>query len=107
MAQSGDVLEQPVTGEKFIVLQTARETEGALFQVDFYGRPGAFVAAAHIHPRQSEYFKVLAGTIRARIAGKEMVKRAGEEILIPAGTPHAWWNSGEDELHMLLEFRPA
>jgi len=107
MAQSGDVLEHPVTGEKIIVLQTARDTGGELFQMDLYGRPGAFVAAAHIHPQQSEYFKVLSGTVRGRIAGKELVKIAGEEFLIPAGTPHVWWNGGEDELHMRIEVRPA
>ena len=107
MAQSGDVLEHPVTGEKIIVLQTARDTGGELFQMDLYGRPGAFVAAAHIHPRQSEHFKVLSGTVRGRIAGKELVKIAGEEFLISAGTPHVWWNGGEDELHMRIEFRPA
>jgi quercetin dioxygenase-like cupin family protein len=107
MAQSGDVLEHPVTGEKIIVLQTARDTGGALFQMDVCGRPGAFVAAAHIHPRQSEYFTVLSGTMRGCIAGKELVKIAGEEFLIPAGTPHVWWNGGEDELHMCIEVRPA
>lgn len=107
MAQSGDVLEHPVTGEKLIYLNTARDTGGELFQMDFYGRPGAFVAAAHIHPQQNERFKVLSGTITARIAGKEYRKVAGEELVIPAGTPHVWWNSGDDELHMNVEFRPA
>lgn len=107
MAQAGDVLEHPITGEKFIYLKTARDTNGELFQIDFYGQPGAFVAAAHIHPHQNEHFKVLSGTLTARIAGKESHKVAGEEFDISAGTPHIWWNSGDDVLHMLVEFRPA
>lgn len=107
MAHSGDVLEHPITGEKLIYLKTARETDGAVFQLEVYGRPGAFVAAAHIHPRQTEQFTVLSGTLFARIAGKELHKGAGDDFVIPAGTPHVWWNAGDDELHMLLEFRPA
>lgn len=107
MAQSGDVLEHPITREKFIYLKTARDTGGELFQFDFYGQPGAFAAAAHIHPRQSEKFTVLSGTLTARIAGKELHKGAGDDVVIPAGTPHVWWNAGDDELHMLVDYRPA
>lgn len=107
MAQSGVVVEHPITGEKLIYLKTARETGGAVFQLEIYGQPGAFAAVAHIHPRQTEQFTVLSGTLAARIAGKELRKVAGDGFVIPAGTPHVWWNAGDDELHMLLEFRPA
>jgi hypothetical protein len=27
--------------------------------------------------------------------------------VVPKGTPHVWWNSGDDELHVLVEVRPA
>jgi quercetin dioxygenase-like cupin family protein len=107
VAQSGDVLEHPITGEKLIYRKTARDTGGAMFQLEVYGQPGAFAAAAHVHPHQSEKFTVLSGTLAARIAGREMHQVAGDAFVIPAGTPHVWWNAGEDELHMLLEFRPA
>jgi quercetin dioxygenase-like cupin family protein len=107
LAQSGDVLEHPITGEKLIYRKTARDTGGASFEMDVHGKPGAFVAAAHIHPHQSERFTVVSGTLTARIAGNEVHQVAGDELVIPAGTPHAWWNAGNDELHMILEFRPA
>jgi quercetin dioxygenase-like cupin family protein len=107
VAQSGDVLEHPITGEKLIYRKTAHDTGGTSFEMDVYGQPGAFAAAAHVHPHQSEKFTVLSGTLAARIAGNEVHQVAGDEMVIPAGTPHVWWNAGEDELHMLLEFRPA
>jgi hypothetical protein len=31
----------------------------------------------------------------------------GEKVVVPAGTPHVWWNAGEDELHAVVEPRPA
>ena len=105
--KSGDVLEHPVTGEKIVFRKTARDTGGELMQADVYMQPGGFVAAAHIHPRQEERFEAVAGTLHGRIAGKELTAGPGDIIVVPQGTPHAWWNSGDDELHVLVEVRPA
>jgi quercetin dioxygenase-like cupin family protein len=107
MAKSGDVLEHPVTREKIVVRKIARDTGGELYQVDFYLQPGGFVAAEHIHPLQEERFEVISGTLRGRVAGKEVSGGPGEQLVVPAGTPHVWRNSGADELHVLVEFRPA
>ncbi|HMQ32939.1 MAG TPA: cupin domain-containing protein [Chloroflexaceae bacterium] len=107
MLSSGDVLEHPVTREKIVVRKTARDTDGELFQVDFYLQPGAFVAAEHIHPFQEERFEVIAGTLRGRVGGKDLTSGPGETVVVPKGTPHVWWNSGDDELHVLVEVRPA
>ncbi len=107
MVKSGDVLEHPVTREKLVIRKTARDTNGELFQADLYLPPGGFVAAAHIHPLQEERFEVVAGTLRGRIAGKELTRGPGEKLIVPAGAPHVWWNAGADELHVLGEVRPA
>jgi quercetin dioxygenase-like cupin family protein len=107
MVKAGDVLEHPVTREKLVVRKTAHDTNGELFQVDMYFQPGAFVAAEHIHPLQEERFEVLTGTLRGRVAGKELSSGSGTTVVVPKGTPHVWWNSGDDELHVLVEVRPA
>jgi quercetin dioxygenase-like cupin family protein len=107
MVKSGDVLEHPITREKIVVRKTARDTGGELYQVDIYMQPHGFVAAEHIHPLQEERFEVIAGTLRGRVAGKELTSGPGEKLVVPAGTPHVWWNSGDDELHVLAEIRPA
>jgi quercetin dioxygenase-like cupin family protein len=107
MVSSGDVLEHPVTREKIIIRKTARDTGGELFQGDLYLQPGAFVAAEHIHPRQEERFAVIAGTLRGRVAGKEFASGPGETVVVPRGAPHVWWNSGDEELHCLVDLRPA
>ncbi|HVG98699.1 MAG TPA: cupin domain-containing protein, partial [Chloroflexota bacterium] len=64
MARAGDVLEHPITGERIVVRQSARDTRGELFELDIYVRPGGFVAAAHIHPRQEERFEIVSGALR-------------------------------------------
>jgi quercetin dioxygenase-like cupin family protein len=107
VASSGDVLIHPVTGERVIWRKVATDTDGKLLQGDLYAEPGGFVAAAHVHPRQEERFEVISGTLRLRVGEDERVLTAGDVAVIPAGLPHVWWNSGEDEVHVLGEFRPA
>ena len=107
MLKSGDVLEHPVTKERIVVRKTSRDTDGELFQADIYVQAGGFVAAEHIHPKQDEYFEVISGKLRGRASGKEFNGGPGEKIVVHAGTPHIWWNSGDVELHVLAEVRPA
>jgi len=107
MVKAGDVFEHPVTREKIHFRQTARDTGGALMLGDVFMQPGGFVAAEHIHPGQEERFEVIAGTLRARIAGKEVAGGPGTKLVVPPGIPHVWWNAGDDELHVLAEVRPA
>ncbi|MFN8440348.1 MAG: cupin domain-containing protein [Caldilineaceae bacterium] len=107
MVKSGDILEHPVTGEKIVFRKTAGDTSGELLQAELTLLPGAFVAAEHIHPLQEERFEVISGILRGRVAGKELSSRPGELVVVPKGTPHVWWNSGQDELRVLVEVRPA
>ena len=107
MAKSGEIIVHPVTGEKMIFRQTAQETNGELLQVDLFVAPHGFVAGEHIHPHQEERFKIQSGRIQLRVNGSEHAFAEGEQAIIPPGTPHVWWNGGDEELHALLEFRPA
>jgi quercetin dioxygenase-like cupin family protein len=107
MVRPGDVLEHPVTGERVIWRKMAADTNGALLQGDLYAKPGAFVAAAHVHPNQQERFEVLSGSLTLQLDGQERTLSPGDVAVIPPGRPHRWWNSGEEEAHVLGELRPA
>ena len=107
MTNLGESIEHPVTGETMTFLLTGRDTNGELLRIDMRVRPGGFVSGEHVHPQQEERFQIDRGEITLRIRGKERRCSAGEQVTIPAGTPHVWWNSGSDELRVVLEFRPA
>jgi hypothetical protein len=70
-------------------------------------RPGGFAAAEHVHPDQDEHFQIASGQITLRVGGRERIYTAGEDVTIPVGTPHVCWNSGHDDLRVVLDFRPA
>jgi quercetin dioxygenase-like cupin family protein len=107
MIQPGQTVQNPVTGETLVFHETASSTGGRLSRFEVIARPDAFVAAAHVHPYQTERFDVLAGTLGARIGRTTYELGAGEAIDIEPGTPHRWWNAGEDDLRFLCEISPA
>lgn len=98
MIAPGDRLENPVTGEVLIFHRTAAQTDGESVLVETVLRPGAIVAAAHVHPHQTERFEVLAGLVGLRVGREEVMAEAGDAVTVEPGTPHRFWNAGDDEL---------
>lgn len=107
MIHSGDRLENPVTGEVMIFRHTARETGGETVLVETIVRPGGFVAAAHVHPHQTERFEVLDGRLGLQVGSQRRVARRGEVATVEPGEAHRFWNAGETAVRFLCEVRPA
>lgn len=107
MAQAGDVIENPVVGDRLVFRRTTAETGGALLEFDIFVRAGAKGPPEHIHPSAGEHFEVLRGTLRARVAGVEHEIQAGNSLTIPAGTLHTWWNAGGEEVQVRVQLSPA
>lgn len=107
MISQGDRLENPITGEVLIFRRTSAQSHGASVLVETIVRPGGFVAAAHVHPRQSERFEVLAGTLGLQVGEREFLARPGATAVVEPGTPHKFWNAGAEDARFLCEVRPA
>ena len=109
MAKAGDEIVNPVTGHRIIFRKTTQDTNGELLQMDWIGRPGWKAGPVHVHSFQEERFQVLSGTLGSHVAGVERTHKPGDEVVVvPPGTKHTVWNEGEEEeVHALVEFRPA
>lgn len=107
MAKSGQVLENPRTGDQTIFYQTAQDTDGAFLRFEERHAAGFKSPPAHIHLRQQEQFEVLAGTARIQVNGKDHFLQPGERLTVPAMTPHTWGNGGQNPVRVICEFRPA
>ena len=107
MIRPGDRLENPVTGEVLIFHRTAEQTGGESVLVEVIVRPHGFVAAAHVHPFQTERFEVLEGRLGLRVDGKELEAGPGQIAVVPPGTPHRFWNAGEEDARFQCEVSPA
>jgi quercetin dioxygenase-like cupin family protein len=107
MARSGSMLQHPVTGERVLWRKVARDTDGDFLELDLFAEPGGFVAAGHVHPNQEECFKVLKGRLQLCIDGQDRTLGPGDVAVVPPGRAHKWWNVGDEEVHILGQFRPA
>ena len=107
MAEVGDVIENPVTGERMTFRRTAADTGGTELVVELELRADAFLPAEHIHQKQEEKFTVLDGRLLFRSAGEERLVTSGESIAVAPGTPHAWATDGSTPARVAITFTPA
>jgi quercetin dioxygenase-like cupin family protein len=107
MIRSGDTLTNPVTGEVVRFVETAADTGGEYVLVEVVVEPNGAVAAAHVHPYQTETFEILEGELTFRAGSETIVAKAGDTVRIDPGTPHKFWNDGETDARFRTEIRPA
>ncbi len=107
MITTGQSLTNPVTGETLVFRKTSADTNGESVVVEAFVEPDGAVAAAHVHPAQEERFEILSGEVEFRIRKETIVAKAGDRVLVPAGTAHRFRNVGEGTAHFVCEVRPA
>lgn len=92
----------PRTGQRMRFLFN----DGALLQIESVNPPGP-AEPEHVHPHQESGFEVLSGALHIAIRGERRVVHVGERVMIPADTPHTFWNEGPEPAISIQEFRPA
>ena len=107
MITPGQMLENPVTGERFTFTDTAASTGGELLGFDFALRPGGAVPIPHVHPIQTERFEVIAGTMRFRVGLRTRFAGPGDVVEVAPGVAHSFANAGDVEARLHVEVRPA
>jgi len=107
MATPGQTLENPITGERIVFRQTARETGGRRLVIDHFLRPHTATFPEHVQLNQEERFEILSGTAVYKLNGVQSIARAGKIIAVPYGTPHRNpWNESDQELVFRHETSP-
>ena len=105
--RAGEVYENRVQGDRFVVREGSEDTRGERLTGDLYIRPGGAIAGKHVHSYITERFEVVAGTVRFHLGGRDEVAAPGQRVEVPPGVVHDWCNVGEDEAHVLVDIRPA
>src|SRR6476620_8057079 len=107
MIRTGDTIFNPVTGERITFRATSADTNGEAVVIECAVKPDGFVAATHVHPSQSERFAVIEGTLGIKAGKEKQTLGRGEVAIVEPGTPHRFWNAGDDEVRFVCEVRPA
>ncbi len=107
MAFSGQVLDNPISGERFTFRKTAADTDGELLVFDLELSPDGRVPGTHVHPIQEERFKVVRGTMKFRRGLRTITARSGDTVVVPPGMVHRFENAGNAPAHVRVEVQPA
>jgi mannose-6-phosphate isomerase-like protein (cupin superfamily) len=107
MAYAGQVIENPVSGERIAFRKTAADTGGELLEIDLELTPDGHVPGKHVHPEQEERFEVQSGTMRFKMGWKTVVAEAGDVVIVPAGAAHKFENAGDGKARARVQVRPA
>ena len=107
MAYKGKQLSNPKTGQDILFLQTAKDTGGALLEMETTYNSHSKEPAAHYHPFQKEDFTVLSGQLTVRIDGQLRVLKQGDTLHIPSGKVHAMWNDVDGRTIVNWKVQPA
>jgi quercetin dioxygenase-like cupin family protein len=107
MAYAGQILDNPVSGERFEFRRTAADTDGELLEFDLTLAADGCVPGAHVHPEQEERFVVHRGTVQFRLGLKKIVAGPGDTVVVPRGRVHAFKNVGGEDAKVRVQVTPA
>lgn len=94
-------------GEKIIFREVQKETDGDRVLVENYVAPGNG-PVMHTHWLQDEALTVINGYLGYQVQSQsEKYAGAGETVLFERGTPHRFWNAGQEVLHCKGWLKPA
>jgi quercetin dioxygenase-like cupin family protein len=107
MAYAGQILQNPVSGERIRFLATSADTGGERLEFELELTPDGHVPGAHVHPEQEERFHVLEGTMKFRLGLRTIVAGPGETVVVPRGRVHRFANGGDVPARARVEVVPA
>ena len=107
MFSKGDELHDQRFGERYLVLEAARDSGGKVVRIQDIVAPGPSRRPMSAHPAQHERFEVISGTLGLTVDGQEYLLGPGESFVVAPGARHLPRNAGDGELRLLAEIRPA
>jgi quercetin dioxygenase-like cupin family protein len=107
MIRTGDTIHNPITGERVTFLATSADTNGEAVVIETVVQPHGSVAAAHLHPSQSERFAVKSGKLGMKLGRENRTLGEGQWLTVEPGTSHRFWNDGDEPVTFVCEIRPA
>ncbi len=107
MANANKVIRNDQTGQALRFIQTSRDTNGQLLEMESTLRAHSTRPPAHYHPNQDEDFTVLSGELTVQLEGQTKTLRQGDRIHISRNVVHSMWNQSDEEAVVNWRVSPA
>ena len=95
------------TGQTYLFLQTAADSQGKILEIESGFAPHSLEPPLHYHPYQFEDFTILEGELTVKINGSLKILKRGDTLHIPANTHHSMWNNSAAKTTVNWKIRPA
>src|SRR5689334_2964147 len=99
-------LENRHTGERLTMRRVQRDGETGLHLKGSLP-PHREGPPMHVHFLEDEEGRIHSGTVSVVLDGRQISLGPGESTSIPRGTPHRWWNEGNEPLEFEGYARPV
>ncbi len=103
--EEGERADFPRLGNRYVL--RGESSDGRFALVEQTIPPRALAAPIHTHEREDEYSFVLAGRLGVQIGDEVVEAGPGDLVVKPRGIPHAYWNPGDEQTHLLEIISPA
>lgn len=87
----------------FVVLQTTARSQTAVMTLT---PGGASSGEPNIHPKSDQVVLLVEGELTAEVGEEKRCLKAGDVVIVPAGTPHKFTNSGSAEAKAFSTYAP-
>jgi len=103
MAHLGQQITNTRTGQQMTFVELREDS----LRIDSVNPPTDEREPLHVHPKQESGAELLSGSLVFEVDGVQRKLAPGESIVIPANTPHRFWNDGQEDAHSIGFFRPS
>ena len=107
MAYKGKTMLNSRTGIETRFVQTSKDTDGQLLEMETAYPAHSPEPPPHYHPFQEEDFVVLTGEMTVRLDGQLRILRQGDTLHIPKNQVHSMWNHTGNKAVVNWKVRPA
>jgi quercetin dioxygenase-like cupin family protein len=96
----------PAINDVATFIKTSEETNGeyTLMEIDLGKSDGP---PLHYHNAFSEKFQVQEGVLYIQVGKDKQILKVGESVIVPAGTPHRFYNETDDRVKFHITLNPG
>jgi quercetin dioxygenase-like cupin family protein len=94
-------------GVRMRVLVSGIETGGAYTILEYVAPPTGLGPPLHFHRTMDESFHVVEGELNFQVNDQKVVAPMGTFLHVPAGVPHAFWNSSNKPAKFIGTISPG
>ncbi len=107
MPTKGKIITNPVNGNSFEYIQTAKDTNGKSVVMKAAIKGKGQKVPNHIHAIQDETFEVISGKLTVWTNGEMITLSARERITLPKNKPHNHYNNEDEAVTYIQTVAPA